>query len=55
MSYGLPLVCPSCSRGTAAEKRYYGVLKEARFPTKDIKAGRKDQCPNCRTQLTATR
>jgi hypothetical protein len=55
MAYGLPLVCPMCSRGKAAEKRYYGVLKEGRFPDKDIKATKRDTCPNCRTLLIATK
>lgn len=53
-TYGLPLICPSCSRGRAALKRYYGSLKEGRFPTREIKVGKHDICPNCKEKLIAT-
>lgn len=55
MGYGLPLICPNCSRGVAAKRRYYGVLKEGRFPEGNILVGKKDLCPNCRTPLVAAR
>lgn len=51
MQYGLPLICPSCSRGPAAKRRYYGVLKEGRFPERSVIPGRADICPNCKTKL----
>lgn len=55
MRYGLPLICPACSRGPAAKRRYFGTLKEGRFPEANINAGKKDICPNCRTQLVIAR
>lgn len=55
MGYGLPLVCPSCSRGPAAKRRYYGVLKEGRFPEQNLAPSKRDLCPNCKTQLVIAR
>ena len=55
MSYGLPLICPSCSRGENAKRRYFGTLKEGRFPERNIVPGKTDLCPNCKTRLIPAR